>query len=159
MSRVVFVSYRRGDNRDFAGRLADFLCARFGAQQVFFDVETIELGEVFDAAIRRAVNECPVFVPVIGPGWLSATDKHGRRRLDDPHDIVRLEIATALALGKRVIPVLVEGTVMPHKEALPEDLAGLADRHGLYVRHESFRGDGTRLVAAIENALGGAAGK
>ena len=35
---------------------------------------------------------------VIGPRWLAATDKQGRRRLDLPADFVRQEIAESLRL-------------------------------------------------------------
>jgi hypothetical protein len=55
--------------------------------------------------------------------------------------------------GVRVIPVLVEGAVMPRREDLPEDLADLAQRNALRIRHESFRDDAGRLVTAIERVL------
>src|SRR5215469_14357730 len=109
----VFISYRREESSYAAGRLADRLTGRFGAEQVFIDVETIEPGVDFAEAISRAVGACVVLVAVIGPGWLAAADKRGGRRLDDPDDLVRLEIGTALVRGVRVIPVLVEGAVMP----------------------------------------------
>ena len=95
---------------------------------------------------------------VIGPNWLTATDERGRRRLDDPDDFVRLEIEAALARGVRVIPILVEGAVMPGREDLPESLAGLAHRNALLIRHESFRSDAGRLVTAIERVLAPAPG-
>jgi hypothetical protein len=146
----VFISYRREETSHFAGRLAYLLTDRFGAEQVFIDVETIEPGTDFAEAISRAVDTCAVLVAVIGPGWLAAADQRGGQRLDDPDDLVRLEIGTALARGVRVIPVLVEGAVMPGREDLPDSLAGLARRHALRIRHESFRDDAERLVAAIE---------
>jgi hypothetical protein len=77
----------------------------------------------------------------------------GRRRLDDPDDIVRLEVGAALARGVRVIPILVSGAVMPRRQDLPEGLEGLARRNALMVRHESFRSDVGRLVAAIERMV------
>src|SRR5215472_941437 len=109
----IFVSYRRRESRDFAGRLYDRLAGRFGESQVFIDVDTIEPGVDFAEEISRAVAACEVLVAVIGPAWLTVTDGRGQRRLDDPDDIVRLEIGAALSRDVRVIPILVEGAVMP----------------------------------------------
>ena len=149
----IFVSYRRQDSQDFAGRLYDRLADRFGADQVFMDVDTIEAGADFAEAINRAVAACTVLVAVIGPKWLTATDKRGRRRLDDPDDFVRLEIEAALAREVWVIPILVQGAIMPGREDLPESLVRLARRNALFIRHESFRSDAVRLLAAIEQML------
>jgi hypothetical protein len=149
----IFVSYRRQESSHLAGRLADRLASRFGEGQVFIDVDTIEPGVDFAEEIFRAVAACEVLLAVIGPSWLTATDERSRRRLDDPDDIVRLEIEAALARGVRVIPILVEGAIMPGREDLPESLARLARLNALRIRHESFRYDAGHLVAAIERVL------
>jgi TIR domain len=154
----IFVSYRRQETSHLAGRLADRLADRFGEGQVFIDVDTIEPGVDFAEEIARAVATCKVLLAIIGPTWLTATDERGRRRLDDPGDIVRLEIEAALARGVRVIPILAEGAPMPSREDLPGSLAGLARRNALFIRHESFRSDAGRLVTAIERVLAGASG-
>jgi hypothetical protein len=78
---------------------------------------------------------------------------YSRHRLDDPDDIVRLEIEAALARDVRVIPILVGDAVMPGRGDLPESLAGLTRRNALFIRYESFRYDAERLVAAIERVL------
>src|SRR6266516_1226086 len=129
----IFLSYRRQEGSDFAGRLADRLADRFGEGQVFIDVDTIEPGVDFAEEISRAVATCKVLLAVIGPNWLTEDDEQGRRRLDDPDDIVRLEIEAALARNVRVIPILVEGAVMPGREDLPESLARLADRNAVLI--------------------------
>jgi TIR domain len=154
----IFVSYRRQETSHLAGRLSDLLAYRFGEGQVFIDVDAIEPGVDFADEITRAVATCRVLLAVIGPNWLSATDERGRRRLDDPDDIVRLEIQAALDRGVRVIPIMVEGAVMPGRQDLPECLASLARRHALTMRHESFRSDAGRLVTAIERLLAEATG-
>ena len=149
----IFVSYRRQESSHLAGRLYDRLADRFGEGQVFIDVDTIEPGVDFAEEISRAVAACKVLVAIIGPNWLNAADERGGRRLDDPGDIVRLEIEAALTRGVRVIPILVESAVMPDRHDLPESLAGLARRNALLIRHESFRYDAGRLVTAIERVL------
>jgi TIR domain len=149
----IFVSYRRQETSHVAGRLAGRLADLFGDDQVFIDIHTIEPGVDFAEEIFRAVAACKVRLVIIGPDWLTATDGQGGRRLDDPDDIVRLEIEAALARSVRVIPILVEGAVMPGRQDLPESLAGLARRNALLIRHESFRYDAGRLVAAIERIL------
>jgi hypothetical protein len=53
----------------------------------------------------------------------------------------------------RVIPILVEGAQMPRRQQLPEDLVKLARRNALSLRHESFRSDVDRRLAAMEPIL------
>jgi hypothetical protein len=149
----VFISYRRQESSGMAGRLHDRLATRFGRAQVFMDVDTIRLGVDFAAEITQAVSTCQVLLAVIGPQWLTATDQDGRRRLEDAEDIVRLEIAAALERDIRVIPILVEGAVMPRRQELPDSLATLARRSALILRHESFPADADRLLAEIEPIL------
>lgn len=91
----IFVSYRREESSHVAGRLPDRLIERFGAEQVFIDVEAIEPGVDFAEAIFSAVDACVVLVAVIGPGWLLAADERGGRRLDDPDDLSDLAKAVA----------------------------------------------------------------
>ena len=148
----IFISYRRQETSSPAGRLHDQLANRFGDDQVFMDVDTIELGADFVAAINRALDHCVVLLAVIGPQWLTTTDKDGRRRLDNPTDTVRMEVQTALDRELRVIPVLVEGAEMPGRQELPKPLAALADRNALTVHHDSFRYDIQRLAETIERA-------
>jgi len=148
----IFVSYRRQESSHLAGRLCDRLADRFGEGQVFIDVDAIGPGVDFAEEINRAVAACQVLLAVIDRSWLTAADERGRRRLDDPDDLVRLEIEAALARDVLVIPILVEDAVMPGGEDLPESLAGLARRNALRIQHESFRDDAGRLIKAIEKA-------
>lgn len=149
----VFVSYRRSGTAGHAGRLHDSLARRFGAQNVFMDVAGVDPGRSFAEVIRGFINESQALVAVIGGGWLSAVDAHGGRRLDDPEDWVRLEIETALAKGKLVIPVLVDGATFPSEADLPGDLAGLV-RHQALALSDSAWDDGVRQLAdAIDKAF------
>jgi TIR domain len=91
----IFISYRRDETAYPAGWLFDRLAQHFGSAQVFKDVDSIELGDDFVEVISRAVGSCDVLLALIGDQWLNITDLHGRRRLDDPDDFVRLEIEAA----------------------------------------------------------------
>jgi hypothetical protein len=120
----IFLSYRRQDSSHVAGRLYDRFAERFGKGRVFIDVDTMEPGVDFAQAIARAVETCEVLLAIIGPSWLTAKDQQDRRRLEDPDDIVRLEVEAALARDVRVIPILVENAVMPNQVELPRALLG-----------------------------------
>ena len=85
----VFISYRRQETSHLAGRLYDRLAERFGEDRVFMDVDSIEPGLDFSDAIQQAVGSSDVLLALIGRNWLTATDEAGRRRLDDPDDLVR----------------------------------------------------------------------
>ena len=152
-SRAVFLSYRREETRHIAGRLADRLTDRLGPEQVFMDVDTVEPGADFAAVIAREVASCNVLIAVIGPTWLTTIDQRRRRRLDDPGDFVVLEIRAALERGIHVIPVLVDGAVMPDRGDLPEGLQGLARRHAVRLDHARFRSDVTFLLNTVDRIV------
>src|SRR5262249_44844753 len=67
----IFLSYRREDTRWAAGRLFDRLSYRFGKDQVFKDIDSIQLGDDFVDAITSAVGSCDVLLALIGDRWLT----------------------------------------------------------------------------------------
>ncbi len=152
----IFISYRRDDSAGYAGRLYDRLIPHFGAERVFMDVEGIEPGADFVTAIEDAVGSCRVLIVIIGDEWLTTLDGAGRRRLDDPHDFIRLETVTALKRGIRVVPVLVGGALMPRAEELPADLGPLARRQAIEISHKQWEATTAELIRALEVMLGDA---
>ena len=149
----IFISYRRDDAAYPAGWLFDRLAERFGKEQIFKDVDSIELGEDFVAEIGEAVGSTDVLLAVIGEKWLTVADEHGSRRLDDPEDFVRIEIEAALRRKVRVIPILVEGASMPREEQLPPSLTALARRQALELSPVRFSSDTSKLLTVLERAL------
>ncbi len=147
----IFVSYRREDSRGDAGRLTDNLKARYGGKQIFRDVEAIAPGVDFVDALNTAVGASKVLLAIIGPNWLKVTDAENRRRLEDPNDFVRLEIAAALDRNIRVIPVLVGGAAMPKVEELPANLASFARRQAHELSDTRWDFDVRQLFQALEN--------
>ncbi|MGQ0677139.1 MAG: SUMF1/EgtB/PvdO family nonheme iron enzyme [Rhodospirillales bacterium] len=108
-----------------AGRIYDRLTARYGAENVFFDVDAIPFGVNFRAHIAGMVAQCDTMLVVIGRNWLGDAAE-GRRRIDDPRDFVRIEVEAALQRGLRVIPVLLGQTPMPPEDSMPEKMQPLA---------------------------------
>jgi hypothetical protein len=148
-SARIFVNYRREDASGYAGRLYEWLSDRFGRDRVFRDINTIEPGADFVAAIENGVASCEVVLVVIGRQWLGCASD-GRRRLENPNDYVRLEIASALAGNVHVIPVLVEGAGMPREHELPDDLKPLARRQAFEVSETRWEFDVGRLIDTLE---------
>jgi uracil-DNA glycosylase family 4 len=152
MTRI-FISYRRADSEGYVGRLYDHLLRHFRPDDLFMDVATIAPGDDFVHAIETAVGSCEVCLVVIGTTWLTVTDASGGRRIDQWNDFVRLEVASALEGGKRIIPVLVGGARMPSPAELPEALAGLARRNAHELTHARFAEDVERLAGAIRSSV------
>jgi hypothetical protein len=147
----IFISYRRDDSAGYAGRLHDYLVPRFGEKNIFMDIATIEPGEDFREAIRRAISVCDVVLVMIGKQWLSIPDAQGQPRLNNPDDLVRLEVATALTIHKvRVIPVLVRDSKMPGSHMLPDDLKALSWRNAYELSDSRFQYDADELIHAIK---------
>ena len=151
--RNIFICYRRDDAEGYAGRIFDRLNSRF-PRRVFMDVMAIRPGADFTRVIQDTVGSCGVLVAIIGRHWLTITDESSRRRIDQPDDYVRHEIASALNRNVMVIPVLVRDAKMPKPELLPPDLTLLAKRNALEITDTDFDHDIQRLITAIEDQLG-----
>jgi DNA polymerase len=150
MSRI-FINYRRQDTEGYVGRLYDHLLRHFKRDDIFMDVDSIKPGQDFVAALENAVAGCDVFIAMIGPGWVSASDDNGNRRIEQWNDFVRIEIASALAHNKTVIPVLVGRAKMPAPVDLPDDIVALARRNAFELSHFHFPQDVEKLVDMIKD--------
>ena len=149
----VFICYRRNDAGHAAGRVHDRLEQELGRDLLFMDVDAIPLGADFTKILREEVARCGVLLAVIGPDWLDVRDDDGNRRLENPNDFVRIEIAAALQRDIPVIPILLNGARIPKADQLPDDLKELASRNGLDVRHASFQSDIERLVRGLKASI------
>ena len=150
MAAKVFISYRWADSAGYAGRVMDRLDRELGRDLVFMDVDALPLGTNFQKVLHEEVAKCSVLLAVIGPNWLDARDEHGNRRLDNPNDFVRIEIAAALQRSIPVIPLLLDGAKIPKADELPEDLKELQLRNGMEIHHASFQDDMSRLIRGLK---------
>jgi hypothetical protein len=117
------------------------------------DVTDIEAGADYVQVLKGAVGSCDVLLAVIGRKWVTCTDHAGRRRLDDIHDFIRIEIGTALARDVRVIPVLVDGATLPKAADLPGDLEMLTRRQAVELRDARWTSDIESLYVTLDRIL------
>lgn len=148
----VFLNYRRDDSEGYVGRLYDHLTQRFPGR-IFRDVTGLRPGEDFVNALDREGVSCQVLLAIIGKRWLSCMDAGGRRRLDDPDDILRREIIHALQRNVLVIPVLVGGATVPAIDDLPPELKPLGRRQALPISELDFERDLERLIEVLAQEL------
>jgi hypothetical protein len=153
----IFISYRREDTAVAVGRLAEDLRRHFSREQVFQDFASIDPGADFTRAVRKALETCAALLVVIGPRWLTATDRQGRRRLALADDWVRHEVAEGLKRPEvRVFPVLLD-TDMPSTAQLPEPLRALTRRQAVPLTARHWASDVAQLVEFLKGIPGLAA--
>lgn len=143
--KKIFISYRREDAADAAGRIRDWLVQtrRIAREDIFMDVTAILPGAEFMKVIEDTISQCRAMIVLISPSWLA--------HINFPDaSYVRVEVETALDKGVSVIPVLVGGAKMPDAEQLPEKLRVLKRLNIQPVRHESFDYD----MGLVRKALG-----
>jgi hypothetical protein len=147
----VFINYRHEDTEETAARLYRTLEARFGAENVFLDGETLGAGAEWLEAIKDHGAGSTAFLALIGRTWLASLKEREQLTPGAPPDYVALELE--LALGRwpgKVIPVLVGRTTMPDAVNLPRAIKALAGIQALPLRAFSFDEDAASLIQTLE---------
>lgn len=142
----VFISYRRADSADAAQRIRRKLKLDYPAVSVFLDEAAMVSGEDFTRQIHDEIAKADLSLLLIGPRWHS---KEGRARLRETGDVLRREVAFALAKELPIIPVLIEDTKMPGARQLPEALRPIAKLHADRLRRDRFETDWASLKKSM----------
>ena len=137
----IFINYRREDSGGEAAHLRDDLAARFGEAKVFLDLGGIVPGADYRRRIYDAIDSSNVVLALIGPRWST-------RRLDEPDDLLREEIARALTSGVPVVPVLVNNARIP--TSLPPEIRQLGHLQAAPLRNTDWRNDLEGLVGRLQ---------
>ena len=128
----IFISYRRSDTQHVAGRLFDHLKTAYTEKELFFDVDTIPMGDDFKQHISTAMRESAVILVVVGQHWVNRKWNSIWRwvpLLKTQEDFVLSEIELALDLGVPIIPLLVDNTAMPSMTQLPKTIVEFSSRN------------------------------
>jgi formylglycine-generating enzyme required for sulfatase activity len=92
-------------------------------------------------------------VVLIGKDWANLKDERGNRRLDNPNDFVRVEIAQALQRHLPIVPASIDGAPMPTAAQLPESLMPLSLYQAMPLRTESFTPDALAIAKQLRAVL------
>lgn len=153
MRGTIFINYRKDDSSWNALALYNELQKYFPKETIFKDFNTIRPGDDFVESIQKALTKCNVLLVVMSKNWLEIKDKNGNRRLSDPDDLVRIEIATAIERNIQVIPVLFDNIPIPVSSDLPENLKSLPRRQYIEIESTRFEADVKKLADAIKELM------
>ena len=147
----IFINYRRLDTQWQALLLYSEFSKVVSEENLFMDVESLKAGQKFPDILKKWVEECDIFLALIGNGWINATSaKTGKRRLEEEDDFVRTEICRALERDIRVVPVMLEDAPVPDASDLPDDLKDLFQWQIRRVELRTFKHDVDRLIAELD---------
>jgi hypothetical protein len=151
---MIFISYRISDSLDLVGRLDADLTRAFGSNAVFRDKTRLHGGYDWTEVLEHNARVCKVMLVVIGATWQSIAfpdgDWKGVPRLWHPDDWVRKEITLALDSGNVIIPVFLNGAVLPSEGWLLHcSLERLHRKQGVPLRSTDHEVDLKQLIAVL----------
>ncbi|MBW4437177.1 MAG: toll/interleukin-1 receptor domain-containing protein [Pleurocapsa minor GSE-CHR-MK-17-07R] len=158
--RKVFISYRRDDNADFVYHIRTWFGIHYGLENVYIDIASNQAGAEFDKVIKATVQDCDVFVPIIGPKWLKILEQNLIAKAIDSGkvDYVNEEIALAVKENKYMCPICIKGAKVPREKQLPAEIRPMLTRHviqipdaeALYTKMESVIGDIEKNLSRLD---------
>jgi hypothetical protein len=144
MSRI-FIVYRQSDSGTVARQIADRLASVYGASSIVTIAQEVQQGVNLRDDVIQLANTSAVVLAIMGNTW--ANDP----RLQNPNDLVRLALESALMNQYvRVLPVLVNGAMLPNPQLLNPALQPITQRGMIGVRDlPFFEQDMQALLASI----------
>jgi formylglycine-generating enzyme len=135
----VFISYRRDSGIYIARTIRQSIENENSAIRMFMDLDEIAGGD-FNAEILQSIEESSNFILIITEGSLDRCKNEG--------DWVRREVAHAIKLGKRIVPVVEEGVDLPTEKDLPEDIRAVVRQNGV-VYSPSFHNEAIKKIISF----------
>lgn len=142
----IFISYRRGSGAGYAGRIYENLKDDF---DVFFDISGIAIGEEFKEKIEKEIRGATLILSILDDNSVKEFEKR-----KEGQDFVLFELEYAHKNSIPIIPILMNGTVMPNTEALPKALNFLPNLNAFDIRHIKFSDDVDSLKRKIHEEFG-----
>ncbi|MDX2263703.1 MAG: hypothetical protein NW215_01845 [Hyphomicrobiales bacterium] len=156
MGYKVFINYRKALSGKDARLLHGVLTREFGRGAVFLDTSELEGGDHWPSKLEREVDASSSMAVLIPAGWADVLNEKGERRLDNPNDFVRFEIARAFMRNIPVLPILIDGAEVPAPAALPTNLIGLTALQAMLLRSESFDDDAGKIGKRLKQLIAAA---
>ncbi|MDE3745109.1 4a-hydroxytetrahydrobiopterin dehydratase [Methylobacterium radiotolerans] len=152
---LLFVNYRRDDTGPYAIALKSELELRLEGNAVFLDLAGVRAGKDWQLVLEDALSKSRIVLSCIGENWHGTPDETGRRRIDDPNDWIRRELAQALIDPKKVvIPVLINDAAVPRLSEVPEEIRSLCSRQAFRIRSETWTSDIVALCQRLSEEDG-----
>jgi hypothetical protein len=145
MSKVV-LSYHSVGSQQIAWRIRDRLRDIYREASIVDDISRADAEPV--AARLDAVAEADVLLIIVDSGWLDSARPHVGRL-----DTAALTIETALRNRIPIIPILVDGVLMPKPDELPDAIREFAFRVAVEIVGRAFDDSMQRIVRAIDDIL------
>ena len=143
----LFISYRRKDVGGYAALFKKELEKHF---DVFYDLESINSGEIFPIKLKNAISNSKIILVVIGK---DSCDEFKSRLKKNGLDYMANEIKYANQFNKIIIPMLVNDAKMPTKESLPKEISFFNDIQAFNTRLTDLESDLSKLKIHISSLL------
>lgn len=132
---TAFISYRRSGGAEAARLIRSELQRR--GWRTFLDVEDLG-GCHFDDRLLLEIQQSGNFIVVLSPGSLD--------RCRESDDWLRREIAHAIRMSRRIVPVFTGGFQFPSRDDLSEDIRELVTHNAVEYSHTYFVASMNRLI-------------
>jgi hypothetical protein len=133
----IFISYRRSDTKQVAGRIFDRLINAFSEDDIIFDVDATPMGMNFRDFIMNSISDSAAVLALVGEKWVNRAWKRSSRWLglyQPSENHVQTELELALEFGVPILPVLIDNISMPSQSNLPTSISEFCLLHAATVR-------------------------